>query len=74
VVLKVHARHMGRIHGRTRPHVSTLGASVQTLRALAGEVDRAVSMAIRVREEVEPALSGVQDLSVPPATSDPKKT
>jgi hypothetical protein len=43
--------------GDVDDHVSTLDASVETLRALAGEVDRAVSAAIQVREEVEPALS-----------------
>jgi hypothetical protein len=48
------------------PHVSTTGDPVETLRALAGQVDRAVSVAMKVREEVEPALSAVEYPAVPP--------
>jgi hypothetical protein len=41
------------------PPVTGVTDTIEKLRNLAGEVDRAVSVAARVREEVEPAISAV---------------
>ena len=56
---------LGRWMGEQDPRVSTMGDTVEILLGLAGEVDRAVSLAVQVREEVQPTFSAAETAAWP---------